>query len=206
MTLIEPEEDDYYALPAGKLATVVTYLEMRQRPRPKPTQPRPDLGLRLVERPDIGEYLILFRRIGEHLMWTSRLFMAEEKLRAILHDPLNEVRIVTMLGRDIGLLELDFRQPGECELTFFGLVPEVVGTGIGKWLMGQAHLLAWRPGIERFWLHTCDLDHASALPFYARQGFKAYKRAVEIFTDPRLTGHVPREAAPQVPLIEPASG
>ena len=202
MSTITPDEDEYYELPAGKLATVVTYLEMRQRPRPRLSAPRPDLGLRLVDLPDVGEYLTLFRRIGENLMWTSRLIMAEDKLRDILHDPLNEVRIVTAMGREIGLLELDFRKPGECELAFFGVVPEAVGTGVGRWLMTQAHLLAWRPGIERFWLHTCDLDHANALAFYLRSGFKAYKRAVEIGTDPRLTGSFPRTAAPQIPLIE----
>ena len=33
-----------------------------------------------------------------------------------------------------------------------------------------------------------------------------YKRAVEVSEDPRLTGELPREAAPQIPIIQPDSG
>ena len=45
------------------------------------------------------------------------------------------------------------------------------------------------------------LDHPSALGFYRAQGFVPFARAVETFPDPRLTGHLPRDAAPHVPLL-----
>ena len=61
--------------------------------------------------------------------------------------------------------------------------------------------LAWRPDLRRVHVHTCTLDHPAALPAYLKAGFRAYKRAFESFPDPRLTGLLPGDAAPQIPLI-----
>jgi hypothetical protein len=69
--------------------------------------------------------------------------------------------------------------------------------------MARALERGWRPGIRRLWVHTCHLDHPAALDFYIRSGFRPFKRAIEIFEDPRLSGVLPRQAAPQLPLIEP---
>ena len=56
--------------------------------------------------------------------------------------------------------------------------------------------------IERFWVHTCTFDHPNALGFYQKAGFKPYAFMVEVADDPRFTGHLPRDAAPHIPLIE----
>lgn len=187
----------------GMVATVVTHLEMRERPRPAPIPPAP---LRLVpwKQPDIAAYRTLFRRVGAPWLWFSRLVMADAELTAILHDPAVEVYAVTdPRGTEVGLLELDFRSLPDCELGFFGLVPELNGKGLGRWLMAQAKSLAWRKGVERFWVHTCTLDSPAALGFYIKSGFVPYGREVETFADPRIAGILPRDAAPHVPLLEP---
>ena len=100
------------------------------------------------------------------------------------------------------MLELDFAVEGECLIRFLGLVPELAGKGHGKWLFAQTLALAWRPGVRRVHVHTCSLDHPVALPAYLQAGFRAYKRAFESFPDPRLTGLLPADAAPQIPLFE----
>lgn len=187
---------------SGMVATVVTHLEMLERPRPAPIPPAP---LRLVpwKQPDLGAYRTLFRRVGTPWLWFSRLVMADSDLAAILHDPAVEIYAVTdPRGTEVGLLELDFRSLPNCELSFFGLVPELNGKGLGRWLMAQAKSLAWRKGVERFWVHTCTLDSPAALAFYVRWGFTPYGREIEIFADPRLAGILPREAAPHVPLLD----
>jgi GNAT superfamily N-acetyltransferase len=193
----------YLDLPPGRLATLVTYLEMREPPPARPVPERPDLALRRWERPEPEAYRALYRRVGEPWLWFSRLLLTDAALRAILHDPGLEVYLPLRDGEPIGLLELDFRTAGACELAFFGLVPEAVGTGAGRWLMARALERAWRAGIARVWVHTCHLDHPGALDFYRRSGFRPYKLAIEIFDDPRLSGVLPRTAAPRVPLIEP---
>ncbi|MFZ5791945.1 MAG: GNAT family N-acetyltransferase [Pseudomonadota bacterium] len=195
--------DGYSVLPPGKLANVVICLEMTEKPPPRPAAAaRSGLTLRRIEQPDLAAYRALFRRIGEPWLWFSRLIMPDEKLRAILSDPNVELYVLLEGVREIGLLELDFREEGQCELAFFGVVPEVIGKGAGRFLMDQAIAKAWARPIRRFWVHTCSFDHPSALSFYRRSGFKPYAMAVEVHDDPRLTGHLPRTAAPHVPLIE----
>ena len=185
-------------LPPGKIAEVVTYLEMLAPPaRPEP----PAGGFTLERFSDVTRYRALFRRVGERWLWMSRLVVPEAALRTILDDPAVEAFALRSGGEDIGILELDFRQAEECELAYFGVVPEAIGTGAGRFLMTEAVTRAWARPIRRFWVHTCTHDHPRALAFYQRAGFRAYKRAIEIADDPRLTGHLPREAAPDVPVI-----
>jgi GNAT superfamily N-acetyltransferase len=184
-----------------QIATVVTALEMLTKPRPRPL---PDSPLRLVRwnTPDPAKYRTLFRRVGEPWLWFSRLVMDEARLTAILHDPEVWVHaVVDRNGIEVGMLELDFRAEGICELGFVGLIPELAGKGHGGWLMAQALMLAWRPGINRVWVHTCTLDSPGALGFYRKHGFVPYKRTVETFADPRLAGVLAADAAPQIPCL-----
>ena len=61
---------------------------------------------------------------------------------------------------------------------------------------------AWRPGVKVVRVNTCSLDHPAALPAYLAAGFRAVRRAFESFPDPRLTGLLPEDVAPQLPLVE----
>ena len=185
----------------GEVATIVTTLEMRARP---PLRPMPDSVLQLVQwkMPALDKYRALFRRVGAPWLWFSRLAMDDSRLAAIVHDPQVAVfAVVDRAGVEVGMLELDFREAGQCELGYFGLVPELAGQGHGRWLMAQALQRAWVPAIERVWVHTCTLDHPSALGFYRASGFTAIKRTVETFADPRVTGILPADAAPHVPCL-----
>ena len=186
-------------LPAGKLAEVVTYLEMLAPPPPREVAAR---GFGLEPFSDLERYLDLFRRVGGPWLWASRLVKPAGEVAAIIADPGVEVFALRHGGDDIGLLELDFREAGEAELAYFGVVPEAIGTGAGRFLMDEALTRAWARPIRRLWVHTCTHDHPRALAFYLRSGFRAYKRAVEIFDDPRVSGLLPPDAAPGVPVIE----
>jgi GNAT superfamily N-acetyltransferase len=189
----------------GELAAIVTSLEMRSRPpaRALPTSP---LRLARWKTPSPDGYRTLFRRVGAPWLWFSRLLPGDEALMAVIGDEKVDIfAVVDPRGVEVGLLELDFRQAGQCELSYFGLVPELSGKGHGRWLMAHALMLAWRKEVERVWVHTCTLDHPSALGFYRAQGFVPFARAVEVFADPRLIGLLPRDAAPQIPLLDPPS-
>lgn len=184
----------------GELAAVVTFLEMHT-PSTAPTAPS-HLLLRRLESPDPADYRRLFRLVGARWLWFSRLVMDDAELAAIIQHPAVELfAIVDRAGKEVGLLELDFRHEGECELAFIGLIPELAGRGHGRWLLGEALRLAWREGVARVHVHTCTLDHPAALAAYRRAGFTAYKRAVERFPDPRLLGILPLDCAPQLPLV-----
>lgn len=184
-------------IPPGQVGTVVTFLEMTERPRPRPA---PDAPLRLVpwRSVDPVKYRLLFERVGANWLWYSRLAMDDATLLANVA----EVHAVVDARRiEVGMLELDFRRDGECMIRFLGLVPELAGRGHGKWLFAQALALAWRPGVARVHVNTCSLDHPAALPSYLAAGFRPYRRAFETFPEPRLAGLLPREAAPQIPMV-----
>ncbi|WP_426263132.1 GNAT family N-acetyltransferase [Sphingomonas sp. PWP1-2] len=185
----------------AEVAAIVTTLEMRQKP---PLRPLPASRLRLArwEAPTPDRYRVLFRRVGAPWLWFSRLVIDEAALRAIIHDPAVAIyAVVDPAGIEVGMVELDFRQPATCEISYFALIPELAGQGFGRWLMAETLARAWTKGIARVWLHTCTLDHPSALNFYRAQGFTAIQRTIETFADPRITGHLPPETAPQIPLL-----
>ena len=182
------------------LAAVVTFLEMRSPP--DNDIPTSLLKLRHIERPDAYSYRSLFRLVGSPWLWFSRLVMDDAKLEAIVqHRQVELFAVEDHDGSDAGMIELDFREPGECELAFIGLVPALSGQGHGRWLIAEALRRAWRNDVKRVHVHTCSLDHPAALNAYRRAGFRPFKRAVETFPDPRLLGILPRDCAPQVPLL-----
>ena len=193
--------DGYSDVPAGKIAAVVTHLEMTARPALRPDPPGA-WTLRRVETPALDWFRDLYRRVGEEWLWFSRLQMTDAELAAIIHSPLVEVYALVQDGRDEGLLELDFREAGHCELVFFGVTAKLIGSGAGRWLMNRALELMWSRPVARVWVHTCTLDHPAAVAFYQRSGFRPFRRQVEIEDDPRLDGTVPRDVARHVPIIE----
>jgi GNAT superfamily N-acetyltransferase len=192
----------YSPIAHGEIGAIVTSLEMTSRP-PLRAMPASELRLERWTAPTPDKYLALYRRVGERWLWFSRLELDNATLSAIIHDP--QVRIWAVLDRrgiEIGILELDFREGGQCEIAFFGLVPELSGKGYGRWLMALALQAGWaEPGVTRMWVHTCTLDGPGALNFYVKSGFTPYQRQIETFADPRLRGLIPREAAPQIPVI-----
>ncbi len=191
----------YYDLKPGKLATVVTSLEMLTKPDIPHTASRIDANLDAWSPADPASYRALFRHVGENWLWCSRLLMTDDELSVIVNDVQVDVYAVMQNGMAGGLLELDYRQPMTCEISYFGLGSELIGQGVGGWLMCQAIKHAWSHDIQRLWVHTCTLDHPGALGFYQHFGFKPFKQQIEIIDDPRLHGTLPRTAAPQIPMI-----
>jgi hypothetical protein len=68
-------------------------------------------------------------------------------------------------------------------------------------MLSQAIARAWARPIARLWVHTCTLDHPSALRLYIRHGFVPFRAEVEIADDPRASGLLPADAAPAIPRL-----
>jgi len=193
--------DGYTALPPGKVAAVVTMLEMTAPPAPLSERGDARLVLEHVVAPDIGWYRALFRRIGEEWLWFSRLRLPDDELAAILTDKDVAVHVLRKDGVEAGFIELDFRVPDEVELAFVGVAPELVGSGAGRFMMNRALALAWARAPRRVHVHTCTHDLQGAVGFYMKAGFRPYAQAIEVTDDPRLSGLLRRDAAPHVPII-----
>ena len=190
-----------HEVPAGKVAMVVTHLEMHAAPKTQDVALPAGVTFRKVI-PTVHWYRDIFDRVGADWRWFGRRKLSDEALTTILNDPLVIIFTLSKNGQDEALLELDFRQNGECELAYFGLTSALIGTGAGRYLMTQAIRQAWERTITRLHVHTCTIDSPQALEFYIRSGFLPYKRQIEIADDPRLLGLLDREKARHVPVIE----
>ena len=189
--------DALIPVPPGHVGAVVTFLEMDERPAPAPIPASP-LSITRWAEVDPDRYRALFRRVGGRWLWFSRLAMSDRELL----ERAGEVHeVLDAGGRAVGMIELDFRIHGLCRILFLGLVPELAGQGHGSWLFAETLARAWAPEVRQVTVHTCSLDHPAALPSYLRAGFVARGRAFESFPDPRLTGLLPRDIAPQLPLV-----
>lgn len=194
--------DEYARVAPGKIATIITHLEMYAAPRLRPEPAGHAFELRHARTPELGWYRALYRRVGEDWLWFSRLLIDDAALAALIHRPEIEVYALRHAGRDEGMLELDFRRLPDVEISFLGVVAPLIGTGAGRFLMNRALEICWARSPRRLTVHTCTLDHPNALGFYLRSGFTPYARSVEIADDPRLHGLLPRTAAPHFPILK----
>ncbi len=195
--------DGYHDVPRGKVATVVTLLEMTARAETRPV-PAPDgWTLTRITRPDRDWYRALFHKVGQDWLWYGRAILSDAALDEILNDPKLHVYTLRQDDVDGGLMELDFRTDGACELAYFGLTPDLIGSGAGRYLMNAAIDKAWDADIARFHVRTCTLDSPQALDFYRRSGFVPVAQRIEIANDPRITQGYDRALGPHVPIFDP---
>ncbi len=94
--------DGYHAVPPGKLATVVTYLEMTAAPTVTPRPAPAGYDLTRVTRWDTDAFRRLYVTIGHEWMWSSRLLLSEAELEARLHRPGTEAYVPRRNGEIMG--------------------------------------------------------------------------------------------------------
>lgn len=158
--------------------TKTTYLEMLSPSWAAVPAPVADATIQRLDRPDVESYRADYNRVGSDFQWIERNMLSDDALRQILHDDQVDVYRFFVRGQAVGFGELDRREAGQVQLAYFGLFPEFIGQGRGKCFLSRIIAEAWSRGPERVWVHTCDLDHAAALPNYLRAGFRVYDERV----------------------------
>lgn len=165
---------------------VVTFLEMRARPgHAKVPAPMKKIALVRAERPTVHFYRYLYDAVGRPWTWVERKRMTDGEIAAIVQDPKVDVMVCWSEGVPAGYYELDRRRADVVDMAYFGLVPEFIGQGLGKWLLATAVDHAWQTGPARVTVNTNTLDHPRALPLYQRMGFVPYDRRNVVF-DPNV--------------------
>jgi GNAT superfamily N-acetyltransferase len=96
----------------------------------------------------------------------------------VVQHPAVEIYQLSVRGQPAGYSELDRRVDQETELAYFGLFPEFIGLGLGRYLLAWTLNRAWSYAPRRVWVHTCDLDHPAALPTYLSAGFEIYRSEI----------------------------
>jgi hypothetical protein len=160
-----------------RIPMTVTFLEMNAKPTvPPPPQPRGKIALLRVEKPTTHFYRYLYDTIGGDYFWVDRKKLAPDKLAETIQDPRNLLYVLYTEGNPAGMAELDLRKPEVCNISYFGLMPEVVGRRLGFFFLYHTCINAWLQPIQRLTVNTCTLDHPRALPLYQRMGFTPYSR------------------------------
>jgi GNAT superfamily N-acetyltransferase len=151
------------------------YLEMLAPPAFTVPPPRTGLIFIHAHRPTVAYYRFFYDVVGEPWHWSSRKKLSDAEIAAILNDPLVEMHVMYCDGVPAGFAELDRRQEGQVEIVQFGLLPDFIGKGLGKFFLHWTIDKAWSYQPQRLWLHTCSLDHPAALPNYYKAGFALFK-------------------------------
>lgn len=172
-------------VPEGKVESVVTSLEMRDRPNsPTPAVPAERIAILRAEDPTVAYYRFLYNTIGAPWRWWERRVMDDQALAGIILDPLVEIYVLYVRGVPAGMCELDCRTKGSVEIAYFGLMEEFIGRGFGSYFLRWGVDQAWTHEPERVWVHTCTEDHPAALPNYQKVGFQPYEQYTEVIDDP----------------------
>lgn len=164
---------------------LVTYLQMLEPldcDPPKPPRPEPTkVSVQRKQAPTAEQYLHWYRGVGDDWNWGDRLRMDAGELTRYLAHPDVEVWVLQVGDSEAGYCELD-RRTSDVEIVYFGLFPDFIGRGLGKWFLDWSIRRAWTEResspaspVNRVWLHTCEGDHPAALPNYQRAGFEIYQ-------------------------------
>jgi len=185
----------------GMLKTVVTYLKMTKRPTTlKSRRPSLPIALMRANNPTTAFYRFLYDSVGETWLWYERRLLSNDDLRQVIENERVEIYVFYIGGVPAGFSELDCRIPDEVEIAYFGLTPEFIGRGCGLYFLRWTIDQAWAHEPVRVWVHTCDLDHPSALKTYQKAGFEPYRQEPIEFTDPRLNGIFSNWSDPRPPI------
>ncbi|MFN2398890.1 MAG: GNAT family N-acetyltransferase [Gemmatimonadaceae bacterium] len=127
----------------------------------------------------VSFYRYLYLEVGRNHHWRDRLVWTDDEVRRHLSRPDIAVWVMYSTGTPAGWFELQRSDDRSVEIMYFGLIPEFIGRGLGKYMLSEAAERAWSwsgsEGAGRVWLHTCTLDGPAALPNYRKRGFTPYK-------------------------------
>lgn len=167
----------------GTTLVTRTYLEMRSPGElVAAATPVPAPALERVERCSPELFRFLYAEVGRAFHWTDRLSWSDETIRGHLAQSGVSIWLMSWEAKPAGYFELRKHEDRSVEIAYFGLLPDFIGRGWGKYLLTRAAQTAWGLRPARVWLHTCTLDHPAALPNYIKRGFRPVREEVYTLT------------------------
>ena len=161
------------------IVEVTTYhLEMTDPEKLCPKQVDwPQLTVERGQKPSPELNRFMYAAVGGDWNWIDRLSWTYHRWQEWVHRPELETWVGFIDGNPAGYFELESQPNANVEIASFGLLPSVIGQGLGGHLLTVAVNQAWQMGAKRVWLHTCSLDHPSALPNYQARGFRVFQES-----------------------------
>lgn len=156
---------------------LTTYYLQMESPDALKAKPLPDsLTVIECEEPQYQLNRFLYQLIGGDWEWGDLDDWSDEQWRARVESDDHRTWVAYYRGSIAGYYELHRPDGVSTEILYFGLAPGAIGKGFGGPLLSHAIESAWRwSGTERVWVHTCSLDHPSALINYKARGMELYR-------------------------------
>ena len=130
-----------------------------------------------VKPPDFQLNKFFYKQIGKNHRWIDRLSWSDEKWINYISNRNLETYIISEFDELVGFFELLYNpELEETEISYFGLLEEYIGKGIGGYALSVAIKKSFQKNIRRVWLHTCTLDHPNALKNYIARGMTVFKK------------------------------
>jgi hypothetical protein len=174
--------------PVVRVGVTVTFLRMVARPA-EPRPPFPD-GVSMVQvgACSVPFYRYLYDTVGADYLWWLRRTAPDREIAALLRDPRVAIHVLYAGGEPAGFYELDARPRPNVNLSYFGLMPRMIGRRLGIPFLRSAVDAAWDEGARAITVNTCTADHPRALPAYLRMGFQPVRQAREMWNVPVRLG------------------
>jgi len=128
-------------------------------------------------KPDFQLNKFFYKQVGKKHRWLDRLSWTDEKWINFISNKNLETYVISKSDDLIGFFELLYNPDlNETEISYFGLLEEYIGKGIGGYALSEAIKKSFEKNIKRVWLHTCTLDHPNALKNYIARGMKVFRK------------------------------
>ena len=128
-------------------------------------------------KPDFQLNKFFYKQVGKKHRWIDRLSWTDEKWINFISNKNLETYVISESEDLIGFFELLYNPHlNETEISYFGLLEEYIGKGIGGYALSEAIKKSFEKDIKRVWLHTCTLDHPNALKNYIARGMTVFKK------------------------------
>jgi len=174
---------------ADRVAVMVTFLRMNARPA-RPPAAFPPGAVLTAERVGLAPYRKLYNDVGAPWLWWLRRVMPDDALAAHLASSNVAVHVLRYHGEPAGFFETDSAAWPDVNLNYFGLLPGMIGKGLGTPMLAAAidSVFAARSPLRGMTVNTCTADHPRALPNYLAAGFVEVRRVREVWDIPRRLG------------------
>ena len=131
--------------------------------------------VRHIPNPGAELYRECYRTVGKDYHWRDRWDWTDDEIARHLATPGITLHVAQLDGRFVGWYELRrVVEDDSVEIAYFGLAVQFIGRGFGGDLLSRTIASAWDWGARRVWVHTCTLDHPSALANYQSRGLVIY--------------------------------
>ncbi len=178
-----------HAMPSvTRVAVTVTFLRMDAAPTTSPEVLPGDVVVRRLAGPSVASYRYLYDTVGAQYLWWLRRTVPDMQLAAILRDPRVGIHVLYRADEPVGFYELDARNAAATNLSYFGLMPQAIGCGLGGPALSAAITTAFAAGARALTVNTCTADHPRALPTYLRLGFRQVRAVRELWDVPEALG------------------